>query len=182
MLNLMCGGTGSLGWTIALVVLIVLMVVYLIFGTINRKKQQEEAMKMLNDLKVGDKVVTNAGVYGEIVSQKETNMGKIVVLKTGEDGGKASYITINASVILGIDQKEDLILDEQGNVIEPEVAKEQVMKKTSEEKKDILDKEATTPENLDTKNVEDSSQLAEEEIKEESLADKVRRKTRKKDK
>ena len=182
MLNLMCEGTGSLGWTIALVVLIVLMVVYLIFGTINRKKQQEEVMKMLNDLKVGDKVVTNAGVYGEIVSQKETNMGKIVVLKTGEDGGKASYITINASVILGIDQKEDLILDEQGNVIEPEVAKEQVMKKTSEEKKVVSDKEATTPENLDTKNVEDSSQLAEEEIKEESLADKVRRKTRKKDK
>ena len=182
MLNLMCEGTGGLGWTIALVVLIVLMVVYLIFGTINRKKQQEEAMKMLNDLKVGDKVVTNAGVYGEIVSQKETNMGKIVVLKTGEDGGKASYITINASVILGIDQKEDLILDEQGNVIEPEVAKEQVMKKTSEEKKDVLDKEATTPKNLDTKNVEDSSQLAEEETKAESLADKVRKKTRKKDK
>ena len=182
MLNLMCEGTGSLGWTIALVALIVLMVVYLIFGTINRKKQQEEAMKMLNDLKVGDKVVTNAGVYGEIVSQKETNMGKIVVLKTGEDGGKASYITINASVILGIDQKEDLILDEQGNVIEPEIAKEQVMKKTSEEKKDVSDKEVTTPENLDAKNVEDSSQLAEEETKEESLADKVRKKTRKKDK
>ena len=182
MFSLLCEGSGSgnLGWTIALIVLIVLMVIYLIFGTINRKKQQEEAMKMLNDLKVGDKVVTNAGVYGEIVSQKETNMGKIVVLKTGEEGGKASFITINASVILGIDQKEDLILDEQGNVIEPEAAKEQVMKKTaSDEKKDTKD---ASQENTDAKDQEDSNKVNEEEKKEEGLADRVRKKTRKKDK
>ncbi len=126
MLNLL-GATENLGWTITLIVLIALMVVYLIFGTINRKKAQEQAMKMLSDLKKGDKVVTNAGIYGEIVSQKETNMGKIVVIKTGEDGGKASYITVNASVILGIDTKEDLLLDEQGNVIEPEQIKEKVI-------------------------------------------------------
>ncbi len=137
MINLLAAETGgNLGWTIALIVLIVLMIVYLIFGTINRKKQQEEAMKMLNNLKTGDKIVTNAGIYGEIVSQKETSMGKIVVIKTGEDGGKVSYLTINASVILGIDEKQDLILDENGNVVEPDVAKEQVLKKTGESKED----------------------------------------------
>ncbi len=150
MLNLLCA-TDSLGWTITLIVLIALMVVYLIFGTINRKKAQEQAMKMLSDLKKGDKIVTNAGIYGEIVSQKETNMGKIVVIKTGEDGGKASYITINASVILGIDTKEDLILDEQGNVIEPEEIKEKVMnnslntteQKVEENKEEKEEKEET---------------------------------------
>ena len=137
MINLLAAETGgNLGWTIALIVLIVLMIVYLIFGTINRKKQQEEAMKMLNNLKTGDKIVTNAGIYGEIVSQKETSMGKIVVIKTGEDSGKVSYLTINASVILGIDEKQDLILDENGNVVEPDVAKEQVLKKTGESKED----------------------------------------------
>lgn len=153
MFNFLCEGTGSnIGWTITLGVLIVLMIVYLILGTINRKKQQNQAMEMLNNLKVGDKVVTNAGVYGEIVSQKQTNMGKVVVIKTGEEGGKVSYLTINASVILGIDQKEDLILDENGNVIENEVAKEQVLKGTEktqerkpeekvEENKDGQDKE-----------------------------------------
>lgn len=153
MFNFLCEGASSnIGWTITLGVLIVLMIVYLILGTINRKKQQNQAMEMLNNLKVGDKVVTNAGVYGEIVSQKETNMGKVVVIKTGEEGGKVSYLTINASVILGIDQKEDLILDENGNVIENEVAKEQVLKGTEkvqehnpeekvEENKDGQDKE-----------------------------------------
>ena len=131
MFNMLCETSGAnIGWTIMLGVLIVLMIVYLILGTINRKKQQDQATKMLNELKVGDKVVTNAGVYGEIVSQRETNMGKVVVIKTGEDGGKPSYLTINASVILGIDKKEDLILDEHGNVVENDVAKEQVLKGT----------------------------------------------------
>lgn len=173
MFNLIAA-TDNLGWTIALIVLIVLMVIYLIFGSINRKKQQEQAMKMLNDLKVGDKVVTNAGVYGEIVSQKETDMGKIVVLKTGEDGGKASYITINASVILGIDQKKDLILDEHGNVIEPETAKEQVMKD--------IKKEPESEKQEDEKETRQEDSSTEESNQEESLADKVRKKTRKKDK
>ena len=173
MFNLI-GATDNLGWTIALIVLIVLMVIYLIFGSINRRKQQEQAMKMLNDLKVGDKVVTNAGVYGEIVSQKETDMGKIVVLKTGEDGGKASYITINASVILGIDQKKDLILDEHGNVIEPDTAKEQVMKD--------LKKEPEPEKQDDEKETRQEDSSTEESNQEESLADKVRKKTRKKDK
>lgn len=109
---------------IVLGVLIVLMVVYLVFANINRKKNQDQAMKMLNDLKTGDKIVTNAGIYGEIVSQKETNMGKIVVIKTGEEG-RESYLTINASVILGIDTKEDLVLDENGNVIEKDKKEEE---------------------------------------------------------
>lgn len=129
MLNFLCE-TNNVGWTIALGVLIALMVVYLILGTINRKKNQEQASKMLSELKAGDKVVTNAGIYGEIVSQKETNMGRVVTIKTGEEGGKPSYITVNAQVILGIDQKQDLLLDENGNVIEPEEAKKEVLKGT----------------------------------------------------
>ena len=129
MLGAEANGNG-IGMTILLGILVVLMIVYLIFGTINRKKQQEQAMKMMNELKAGDKVVTNAGVYGTIVSMRETNMGRVVVLKTGSDDDEenASYITINASVILGIDKKEDLILDENGNVIDPsEKLKEEVM-------------------------------------------------------
>lgn len=129
MLGAEANGNG-IGMTILLGILVVLMIVYLIFGTINRKKQQEQAMKMMNELKAGDKVVTNAGVYGTIVSMRETNMGRVVVLKTGSDDNEknASYITINASVILGIDKKEDLILDEKGNVIDPsEKLKEEVM-------------------------------------------------------
>ena len=133
---LLDGAVGSnVGSIIMVGVLIILMVVYLVFGSINRKKNQEQAMKMISELTVGDKVVTNAGVYGEIVSQKETDMGKVVILKTGDDENekRASYITINASVILGKDLKKDLILDAEGNVIEPtQELKEEVLKPASE--------------------------------------------------
>ena len=139
MLNFLGAETNNIGWTIAMGVLIVLMVVYLVWGTINRKKSQEQAMKMLSELKAGDKIVTNAGIYGEIVSQKETNMGRVVTIKTGEEGGKASYITINSTVILGIDQKQDILTDAQGNVIEPETAKEEVLKGTEENKEAVAE-------------------------------------------
>ncbi len=134
---LLDGATSNIGSIIMVGVLILLMVVYLVFGTINRNKNQEQDMKMLSDLKVGDKVVTNAGIYGEIVSQKETDMGKVVVLKTGceDNDKKASFITLNASVILGKDTKKDLILDAEGNVIEPtEELKSEVMGSAVDEK------------------------------------------------
>lgn len=136
MLGAEANGNG-IGMTILLGVLVLLMIVYLIFGTINRKKQQEQALKMMSELKAGDKVVTNAGVYGTIVSMRETNMGRVVVLKTGADDDEknASYVTVNASVILGIDKKEDLILDENGNVIDPsENLKDQVLGDVKDEK------------------------------------------------
>jgi len=138
MLNMLCA-TEGIGWTIALIALLALMVVYLVFGTINRKKSQEQVVKMINELKKGDKVVTNAGVYGEIASIRETNMGKVVVIKTGheEDSKNASFITVNASVILGIDKKEDLIFDKDGNVVEPVELKNEVMTSMAENKSEV---------------------------------------------
>lgn len=147
MLGAEANGNG-IGMTILLGVLVLLMIVYLIFGTINRKKQQEQALKMMSDLKAGDKVVTNAGIYGTIVSMRETNMGRVVVLKTGadDDEKKASYVTVNASVILGIDKKEDLILDENGNVIDPsEKLKDQVMGDVKQDEKPVENEAVTLP-------------------------------------
>lgn len=137
MFNLLCEGQGvNVGSIVMLVILLAVLILYVFFGMKNRKKSQEEAMKMLNELKVGDKVVTNAGIYGKVVAMKETNMGKVVTIATGEEK-KESYITINASVILGIDTKEDLILDENGNVIEDkEALKEEILKEKATEEKE----------------------------------------------
>ena len=126
MFNLLGAGE-NVGSIIGLVLLGVLLIGYIVFGMMNRKKQQEQAMKMMNELKKGDKVVTNAGIYGEIVSMKETSMGRVVVIQTGDDN--PSYITINASVIIGIDTKQDLILDADGNPIDTndEKVKEEIL-------------------------------------------------------
>ena len=124
----------NVGQIIMLGFLAVIAIAYIVISMKNRKKQQEQIMKMYNELKVGDKVVTNAGIYGEIVGIRETNMGKVVTIKTGEeDGKKFGFISVNASVIIGIDSKEDLILDAEGNVIEPEAAKEEVLKENFKE-------------------------------------------------
>jgi preprotein translocase subunit YajC len=143
MLNLLCA-TEGIGWTIALIALLVLMVVYLIYGSISRKKSQDQAMKMINELKKGDKVVTNAGIYGEVVSMRETNMGKVVVIKTGndDDNKNSSFISVNSSVILGIDKKEDLVLDKDGNVIEPADLKKDVLAEKAEKPAEKADKKA----------------------------------------
>ena len=140
-MNYLLGAEGgsNVGTIIGLVVLLVLLVLYVVFGVVNRKKSQEQTMKMLNELKAGDKIVTYSGIYGEIVSMRETNMGRVLTIVTGDKAsGKVSYMEINSSVIMGVDTKEDLILDEEGNVIEPEdkeKLKEEVLKETATEEK-----------------------------------------------
>lgn len=135
MSNLLGAEGSNVGAIIGLVVMLVLLVAYVFFGFRNRKRSQEEALKMLSELKIGDKVVTSVGIYGEIVAMRETNMGKIVTLCTGnKEDGKCGYVEINAVVIAGIDTKEDLILDENGDVIEPdEKLKEEVLKENFKE-------------------------------------------------
>ena len=150
MFNLLGAETSNVGAIIGLVVMMVLLVLYLFFGARNRKRSQEQAAKMLNELKVGDKVVTSMGIYGEIVAMRETNMGKIVTLCTGnKEEGKCGYVEINAAVIYGIDTKEDLILDENGDVIEPdEKLKEEVLKENFKEEssEDVKTEEPATEE------------------------------------
>lgn len=169
---------------ILMVVLVVLLVAYIFFGMRSRKKNQEKAMQMLNELKTGDKIVTNAGIYGEVVSIRETNMGKVVTIKTGDDETKKiSYMTINASVILGIDEKKDLILDKDGNVIDDEEKTEELKKeilKESSSKKDSSNEETSNDESK--KEIEKKEEASSSEIQEEEndIIKKVKSKSSKK--
>ena len=134
-------------WPILL--LLVLLVVMLIVSFVSRKKSTEKQAEMLNELKVGDKVVTNAGIYGEIVSMTETDFGKIVLLKSGE-GKNVSYINVNMSVILGKDTKKEIVLDEQGNPIDDKVEQQKIddTAKLDEPKKDeVVEDKTEQPKN-----------------------------------
>lgn len=122
------GGLAA-SWPILLV--LVMFLALMVWNMFSGKKRQNESEKMLNELKVGDKVVTNAGIYGEIVSIKHTNFGKVALIKSGE-GNKASYISVNLSVILGIDEKHDVVVDAEGNVIDPEEEKQPEVEKKEE--------------------------------------------------
>lgn len=174
MINLLGIETNQIGSYILMGVLLVLLVAYIIFGMRSRKKNQEKAMEMLNQLKTGDKVVTNAGIYGEIVSIKETNMGKVVTIKTGdEETKKISYMTINASVILGIDEKKDLILDKDGNVIDDEEGKQEL-------KKEILKESSSSKDNVSeekTEEVKVSDEKTEVSEEENEIINKIKKKS-----
>ena len=81
------------------------------------KKNKENAQNMVNNIKVGDKVKTYSGFYGEIVSITETTDGKVAVLRTGEEGNYG-YLSIDMNAIYGIDEKKPVVLDENGNIVD----------------------------------------------------------------
>ncbi len=126
-----------------LLVVVGLLIVLMVVRMFADKKRQNQAETMINELKVGDKVVTNSGIYGEIVSIRQTNFGKVALIKSGE-GKNASYISVNLQVILGIDEKQDVVLDANGNVVDPVSPKVEEKKETKEEKKEEPTQEEKT--------------------------------------
>jgi len=70
---------------ILLVVLIVLVVALFVISYMKKKKFNTELGQMREDLKVGDKVMTDAGVVGEVVDSYVEEEYKYFVLKTGKD-------------------------------------------------------------------------------------------------
>ncbi len=120
-----------------LLLMLGLLVVLIIVNIFSKRKQGNKQQEMLNSLKVGDKVVTNAGIYGEIVGITATNFGKILLLKTGE-GKNVSYISVNQSVVLGIDEKQPVVLDADGNIVE-EPSKEEKTEEKVETKTEVAE-------------------------------------------
>lgn len=104
------GGSNIWFWVIILVGIALMFVM----TTVKNKKQTQARAELEDSLKVGTKVVTYIGVYGTIVSIKETTDGKVVLLETGDEKHK-SYMEIMASAIAAVDKKEMVVLDENGN-------------------------------------------------------------------
>lgn len=100
---------------IVLVVAIVLLAVLMVFRSKKAKEQQQEFYKFIENVKVGDKVKTHIGVYGTIVSIRETTDGKVFTIETG--GKHKSEIEVDYRVIAGPDTKETVIYDSDGNPV-----------------------------------------------------------------
>lgn len=172
-------------WWIIFALIILLIVMY-VFSAKRRKDYNNQVMEMLNSLRPGDKIKTIGGFYGTIISIKETTDGKVVLLEMGE-GSKVSYMTIDANAIYGVDKKEDIVYDKDGNVIEPSddngeedggkkpvnetVEEKSVKKSKKQEKNDVTEEEKAekTQEILEeeAKDIEDIDKPAEPEKQEE---------------
>lgn len=151
------GNTSFWGQYGVWIILIVLLIGLMIFSTIRRRKYDGQVQNLLDNLKVGDHVKTYSGFYGKIVSIRQTTDGKVVLIEMGE-GNRKGYIEADINAIMGIDRKEDVVLDSDGNVILPE----------EQNKKEEQTASATA-----------ESQTEEERV---STADKLRAKKEKKEK
>ena len=75
------GGAGSM--LVSLVPIILIFVIFWLLLIRPQQKRQKEHKKLLLELKKGDKVVTNGGMFGVISSLNEEK--SIVVLKIAEN-------------------------------------------------------------------------------------------------
>ena len=187
--SLLAVGTFFSQYWPVLALLVALIALYIV-SIFRRKKDSEQAQKMIDELKPGTKVKTYTGFYGTIDSIRETTDGKVVMLRIGEEGGKQAFVEIDANAIYGIDSKTDVVYDAQGNIIvkeddssktnnknkeeeqEPEKAPEQQKEKDERVKKPRKSKN-------ETKDAKDFSASDIQPIKEEK---KKTRKTKKEEK
>ena len=94
---------------ILIVVLLVLLVALFAISYMKRKKFNTEMGQMREELKIGDKVMTDSGVVGEVVESFTEEEYKYFVLKSGK-GNNIGYFTVHANAIyyvFGKEQKKD---------------------------------------------------------------------------
>lgn len=156
-------GTGISQWILP-AVLLVLIVGIFIMNYFRSKTNRENMQNMVNSIKVGDKVKTYSGFYGTIVEITETTDGKVAVLETGNDKSHG-YISIDMNAIYAIDNKQPIVLDENGNIID------------QEEKKEVENNQEIKIENIEEEKTEDKV----EEKTEEKINKKRTKKTSKKE-
>ena len=162
--------TGSI---ILLIAMGLLLVGFFFYSSFKRKKDTEAAQKAINELKIGDKIITTNYMFGTIKGITETTLGKVFLIESGE-GKNVSYFNISANAIWGLDTKEDVVLDAEGNPLQtPEdmkKAKEKLLKETEEKTEPVVEEK--------TEVVEEKK----EEVKTEEKPKKTRKSTKKVDK
>ena len=84
-----------MGENVGLIVWLVVMIALFYFMLIRPQKKQQKAMKaMLDNLAVGDKIVTIGGIHGKIVKMKDDT----IVLESGS-GTEKSTLTVSRNSV-----------------------------------------------------------------------------------
>ncbi len=86
---------------VLLALIVVLIVLYPVFTIYRNKKEREKFDQLAKDLKVGDKILTSSGTYGEIVSIDEREHGKVLTLKTGTDK-HTGYLAVDILTVYSV--------------------------------------------------------------------------------
>ena len=126
---------------IILVVLLVLVVALFLLSYFKKKKFNTELGSMRQDLKPGDKVMTDTGVVGEVVEGYTEDEYKYFVLKTGR-GEHTGYFTVHANAIYYVFDKEQKPEEKKVVVVKPQQKAEVKAEPAKEEKAEEVKTEA----------------------------------------
>jgi len=97
---------------IALMIILLLLVVTLFVISYLRKRKFNANLNQLRDeLKEGDKVMTDSGIVGEVVDSYVEEDYKYIILKSGKDD-KVGYYTVHANAIYYVFGKDMKHLNE----------------------------------------------------------------------
>ena len=103
---------------ILVVVLIVLLVALFVISSMKKRKFNAELGQMREELKPGDKVMTDSGVVGEVVDSYAEEEYKYFVLKSGK-GANTGYFTVHANAIYYVFGKEQKQAEKKVVVVAP---------------------------------------------------------------
>ena len=92
--------------TILLVSLVVVLVLLMVASYMKKKKYNTSLNDMRDQLKKGDKVLTDSGIVGEVVESYEEEGFKYFVLKSGK-GQHVGYYTVHANAIYYVYGKDE---------------------------------------------------------------------------
>ena len=123
----------GVGEIILLVVLVVMLIAMFVLSYMRKKKYNQGLNTMREELKIGDKVMTDSGIVGEIVDSYTEEEYKYYVLKSGFKD-KFGYYSVHANAVYYVFGKEE------NKKVEPEI------RFVEEEKKEEPKNEATTEE------------------------------------
>lgn len=127
----------SSGNIILLVVLVALLVLYPVLMMRRNKREQEKQRQLIESLKPGEYVLTYSGIFGKITEVLEKEIGKFIVIETGES--KKTFITVSENAIYSVVNNNPKLYDVNGEEIKPEEKNEVeivVEKEEVEEKQD----------------------------------------------
>ena len=110
-----------------LIILCILVVVLFVMSYLKRKKYNNQLGEMRNELKIGDKVMTDTGVVGEVVDSYMEEEYKYFVLKSGK-GSNVGYFTVHANAIYYVFGKDN---QNQEKVVLNNSAKEEKVEEVS---------------------------------------------------
>lgn len=91
--------------SILMLAILVFLVVLMVLGYMKRRKYSNQLQDLRENIKVGDKVMTDTGVVGEIVDVSTEGEHKYFTIKSGTDA-QFGFVKVHANAVYYVFDKD----------------------------------------------------------------------------